>query len=131
MADFQPRTVASTETRAALEVFNSVLLNDLKFSAFFDIPSKSFYPLRPLRAPRAVEFENWQVPALDVDFLILGNLQVDVSAGVWKPTFTTSRPGSRSWANGTPFRKQRCCAGWLTSLPIRWCTNFRRGPVAG
>ncbi len=82
VADFQPRTVASTETRAALEVFNSVLLNDLKFSAFFDIPSKSFYPIRPLRAPRDVEFENWQVPALDVDFLILGNLQVDVSAGV-------------------------------------------------
>lgn len=77
VADFIPLTFASQDTQATLEVFNQVLWNDLKFSAFFQMPSKSFYPLKPLRFPRDVSFENWQAPTLDVDFLIFGNLQVD------------------------------------------------------
>ena len=75
VADFVARTTATQETESALKVFNGVLWKDLEFSAFFEMPSKSFYPLRPLRGPRDVEFENWQVPSLDVDFLIFGNLQ--------------------------------------------------------
>lgn len=77
VADFVARVSANQETDSALKVFNQVLWNDLEFSSFFDMPSKSFYPLKPLRFPRDVEFENWQVPSLDADFLILGNLQVD------------------------------------------------------
>ena len=44
--------------------------------------SKSFYPLKPLRSPTDVKFDNWQVPTLDVDFLIFGNLQVDSGLAV-------------------------------------------------
>ena len=76
VADFVARTTATQKTDSALKVFNEVLWKDLKFSAFFEMPSKSFYPLRPLRGPKDVEFENWQVPSLDADFLIFGNLQV-------------------------------------------------------
>ncbi len=78
VADFVARTAANSATESALKVFNQVLFDDLKFSAFFEIPSKSFYPLRPLRVPTDVSFENWQVPTLDVDFLVFGNMQVDV-----------------------------------------------------
>ncbi len=77
VADFIPRTFASQDTQATLKVFNQVLWDDLLFSAFFQMPSKSFYPLKPLRIPQDVGFDNWQVPTLDVDFLIFGNLQVD------------------------------------------------------
>ena len=70
VADFIPLTFASQDTQATLEVFNQALWNDLKFSAFFQMPSKSFYPLKPLRFPRDVSFESWQAPTLDVDFLI-------------------------------------------------------------
>jgi len=70
------------ETLSALEAFNKVLLDDLQFAAFFDIPSKSFYPLKPLRTPTDIVYENWQVPTLDVDFLAFGAIQADATATV-------------------------------------------------
>lgn len=82
VADFTPRTSAGAETQTALSVFNRVLLDDLKFSEFFEIPSKSFYPLKPIRSPQDVDFSNWQVPSLDVDFVAFGNLQVDATTTV-------------------------------------------------
>lgn len=82
VAEFAPRSSANSETNSALSVFNKVLLDDLKFSSFFRIPSRSFYPLRSIRTVADVNFENWQVPSLDVDFLIFGNLQVDSTATV-------------------------------------------------
>lgn len=82
VADFAPRAAANPETESTLKVFNEVLWNDLQFSAFFEIPSKSFYPLKPLRVPQEVEFESWKVPTLDVDFLIFGSLQVSAGPAV-------------------------------------------------
>jgi len=74
VSDFVSRVSASQETLSALTVFNQVLFDDLKFSAFFEIPSKSFYPLKPLRVPQDVVFENWQVPSLDADYLAFGSV---------------------------------------------------------
>jgi len=77
VVNFVARTSDTSEVQAALRIFDQVLWDDLNFSAFFEIPSKSFYPLKPLRSPSDVNFDNWQVPTLDADFLIFGNLQVD------------------------------------------------------
>jgi len=82
VADFVSRVSATQETIEALKVYNQVLFDDLQFSAFFEIPSKSFYPLKPLRMPQDVVFENWQVPSLDVDYLAFGSLQVDATTTV-------------------------------------------------
>lgn len=82
ISDFVSRVSANQETLSALKIFNQVLFDDLKFSAFFEIPSKSFYPLKPLRTPQDVVFENWQVPSLDVDYLAFGSLQVDATTTV-------------------------------------------------
>ena len=82
VTDFVARTSDTLEVQAALEIFDRVLWEDLEFSAFFEMPSKSFYPLKPLRSPTDVKFDNWQVPTLDVDFLIFGNLQVDSGLAV-------------------------------------------------
>ena len=82
VADFTPKTSATAETQTALAVFNRVLLDDLKFSALFELPSKSFYPLKPVRGPQDIDFSNWQVPTLDLDFLAFGNLQVDTTLTV-------------------------------------------------
>ena len=79
VANFIPRTVATQEVQSFADSFNQALWQDLEFSAFFEMPSKSFYPLKPLRFPLDVNFDNWQVPTLDADFLIFGNLQVDRS----------------------------------------------------
>ncbi len=82
VADFVARTSDTSEVQAALRIFDQVLWDDLAFSAFFEMPSKSFYPLKPLRSPTDVKFDNWQVPTLDVDFLIFGNLQVESGLAV-------------------------------------------------
>jgi TolB protein len=82
VADFTPRTSANPETQESLSVFNKVLFDNLKFSALFVLPSKSFYPLKPIRTIQDVVFENWQVPTLDVDFLAFGAVQVDATATV-------------------------------------------------
>lgn len=82
IADFVPRMAATGDTESALQVFNRTLFDDLKFSGFFEIPSRSFYPLKPLRNPSDVAFENWQVPPLEVDFLAFGTIQVDATATV-------------------------------------------------
>ena len=82
VSDFVPRLTANQPTVSAAKVLNKILWDDLKFSAFFELPSKSFYPLKPVRFPREVNFENWQVPTLDVDFLIFGNILVENSRTV-------------------------------------------------
>ena len=79
VTSFTPRTVATQEVQSVADNFNQALWQDLEFSAFFEMPSKSFYPLKPLRFPIDVNFDNWQVPTLDADFLVFGNLQVDRS----------------------------------------------------
>ncbi|HSR53320.1 MAG TPA: hypothetical protein VLV83_21045 [Acidobacteriota bacterium] len=82
VADFVARTSANRATEEAAETFNRVLWDDLEFSARFEMPSKSFYPLRPIRNASDVSFEDWQVPTLDVDYLAFGNIQVDVNGTV-------------------------------------------------
>ena len=82
VANFVARTAVTPRTRTAAKVFNDVLWQDLKFSAFFEMPSKSFYPLKPLRSPQDVSFDHWQAPTLDVDFLAFGNLHVDAAGAM-------------------------------------------------
>ena len=82
VADFVARTAVTPQTRTAAKVFNDVLWTDLKFSAFFEMPSKSFYPLKPLRSPQDVSFDHWQAPTLDVDFLAFGNVHVDAAGAM-------------------------------------------------
>lgn len=82
VTNFVARSVSTPQTETAAKVFNDVLWRDLKFSAFFEMPSKSYYPLKPLRSPLDVDFDPWQVPPVDVDFLVLGNLQVEASGAV-------------------------------------------------
>ena len=60
VVNFVARTSDTQEVQAALETFDKVLWDDLEFSAFFEMPSKSFYPLKPLRSPTDVKFDNWQ-----------------------------------------------------------------------
>ncbi len=82
VADFVARAEGSAETDKALKEFNDVLWKDLEFSALFKMPSKSFYPIKPIRLPLDVEFEDWQVPSIDADFLAFGNIQAYETAVV-------------------------------------------------
>ena len=82
VASFTARADPTAETNTAVATFNEVLWNDLRFSAFFEMPSRSFYPLTPIQLPRDVTFEEWSVPSLNADFVAFGNLQVYSTAVV-------------------------------------------------
>ncbi|MGH9339288.1 MAG: DPP IV N-terminal domain-containing protein [Acidobacteriota bacterium] len=78
VADFSP--LSSTQmAESALKIFNEVLWQDLKFSAFFEMPSKSFYPLRPVRVPQDLTFDNWSGPTIDAEYLTFGNARIEAT----------------------------------------------------
>ncbi|RPI27530.1 MAG: translocation protein TolB [Acidobacteria bacterium] len=82
VADFQPKAAASAEADSALKVFNEVVWKDLDFSAFFEMKSKSFYPVKPIRVPTDVTFDEWQTSTVNADFLVFGNLQLSGGGAV-------------------------------------------------
>lgn len=71
---------SSRENDALLRTLDQVLWDDLKFSAFFDLASRSFYPLKRQARPGDVHFDDWRVPSIDVEFLVFGNVEVSGSA---------------------------------------------------
>ncbi|MBI2821061.1 MAG: PD40 domain-containing protein, partial [Acidobacteria bacterium] len=76
---YEPRTEGSPETETALRIFNEVLGQDLKFSAFFQLPSPSFFPLQTVRQPEDVKFEDFTRPYINAEFITFGNLLVSGS----------------------------------------------------
>ncbi len=82
VSPYYPRATSGPETEEALEVFNKVLLADLKFSSFFEIPSPSFYPPGQAKLPQEVDFDQWDAAPVDPDYLTFGNLQVYASGVV-------------------------------------------------
>jgi len=93
--DFHARGVADEETQSALKVFNKVLWDNLVFSAFFELPGKSFYPVAEIRTPVDVVFEEWLRPSVDVDFLAFGNLQVYETAVVVEAYLFDTKTGQQ------------------------------------
>jgi hypothetical protein len=51
--------------------------DDLKFSGFFTIPSKSFYPPQPIVRPEDINYDAWGVLPFKLGFLAAGTLEVD------------------------------------------------------
>lgn len=75
VADFQPKQTNPAES-ALLNTINSVLWEDLKFSGFFKMASKSYYPLKPIADPGAIHYADWKEPRINADFLVVGSVDV-------------------------------------------------------
>ena len=73
---YHPRSLTNPETETALTILNQVLLDDLEFSSFFEIPSRSFYPPGDAKLPQEVDFDAWDASPLGPDYLNFGNVQV-------------------------------------------------------
>ncbi len=82
VSNYYPRSLPNPETEASLLTFNQVLLDDLKFSSFFEIPSRSFYPPGDAKLPQEIDFDAWDATRLEPDYLAFGNLQVYSSGAV-------------------------------------------------
>lgn len=63
-----------------LRTFNRVLWDDLKFSGFFTLAGKGFYPPEPIIAPEDIDYEAWGVLPFRVSFLASGTL--DLTGGI-------------------------------------------------
>ena len=76
VSNFFSRSLPNPETETALTIFNRVLLDNLQFSSFFEIPSRSFYPPGKAKLPQEIDFDAWDASGLEPDYLAFGNLQV-------------------------------------------------------
>ena len=78
MADVQPlRSEQAGELSAILKTFNEVLWADLKFSGFFTMAGKSFYPPQPIVRAEDINYENWSALPFKVSFLTAGTAEID------------------------------------------------------
>ena len=74
--NYYPRSLPNPETETALTTLNQILLDDLKFSSFFEIPSRSFHPPGDAKLPQEIDFDAWDASPLEPDYLAFGNVQV-------------------------------------------------------
>jgi TolB protein len=80
-ADSQPVSPdKANELADALKTFNQVLWDDLKFSGYFTMAGKSFYPPKPIVRPEDVNYDDWSTLPFRVSFLTAGTL--DLSGGI-------------------------------------------------
>ena len=78
VADAQPATPENAgELKEALRTFNQVLRDDLRFSGYFTVAAKDFYPPQPIVHPELdINYDDWDNLPFKVDFLATGTLRL-------------------------------------------------------
>src|SRR6059036_194939 len=76
--DAQPKTAdRAAELSGPLKTFNEVLWDDLKFSGYFTMAGKSFYPPQPIVRPEDINYDAWSaIHAFKVTYLTAGTLEL-------------------------------------------------------
>ncbi|OFV98439.1 MAG: Tol-Pal system beta propeller repeat protein TolB [Acidobacteria bacterium RIFCSPLOWO2_12_FULL_54_10] len=64
---------AGGDVSALMRTFDETLWNDLDFAGFFDLASKSFYPLSLPSRPAELKLEEWSGPPVSAHMVVLGN----------------------------------------------------------
>ena len=75
VADF-PASAGDPNLAGLTQEFNEVLWNDLHEAGIFDLVSKSFYPLTPVREPQDVDFKTWSSAPVSAQMLAFGKTEV-------------------------------------------------------
>ncbi len=79
--DVQPlRSDQAADLAPALATFNEVLWDDLKFSGFFTLAGKSFYPPQPIVRDEDLNYDAWSALPFKLSFLTAGTIQRDGKA---------------------------------------------------
>lgn len=79
VADIQPASESeASELAEVIETFNRVLWADLRFSGFFTLAGKSYYPPQPAEAltEENIPFDAWAALPFSVTFLTSGTLDM-------------------------------------------------------
>src|SRR5436309_14858229 len=75
--DVQPKTPdKAAQVAEPLKIFNQVLWDDLKFSGYFTMAGKSFYPPQPMVRPEDVKYDAWKGLPFEVGFMTAGTLDL-------------------------------------------------------
>ncbi|MBZ5496775.1 MAG: DPP IV N-terminal domain-containing protein [Acidobacteriia bacterium] len=78
LPDVQPlRSEQAAALAPALKTLNEVLWDDLKFSGFFTLAGKSFYPPQAILREADINYDAWGALPFRVSFLSAGTLQLD------------------------------------------------------
>jgi TolB protein len=81
VADIQPlRPQQAAQLGATLRTLNEVLWEDLKFSGFFTLAGKSFYPPQAIARAEDVNHDAWNTLPFKASFLSFGTLEQNGSA---------------------------------------------------
>ncbi len=76
--DVQPlRSEQAAELAPTLKIFNEVLWADLKFSGYFTMAGRSFYPMQPIVRPEDVNYDAWSALPFRLSFLTAGSMEID------------------------------------------------------
>jgi len=75
--DVQPKTAdRAAELAGPLKTFNQVFWDDLKFSGYFTMAGKSFYPPQPSVRPEDVNYDAWKGLPFEVGFMTAGTMDL-------------------------------------------------------
>ncbi len=81
VVDAQPASPdKAAELLDTLKTFNQVLWDDLRFSGYFTLAGKSFYPPKPIVRPEDLNYDDWSTLPFKVSFLSAGT--IDLVGGV-------------------------------------------------
>jgi TolB protein len=99
VAEVQPQSPdKAAELAEPLKTFNQVVWDDLKFSGYFTMAGKSFYPPQPIVRPEDVNFDAWNALPFKVSFVLAGTL--DVVGGVLRAELRVFDMKSRTMSFG-------------------------------
>jgi TolB protein len=78
LSDFQPKASnTDPSVQEYLQTINEILWQDLEYSTFFKMVSKSFYPAHRIAEPTDVVFQEWQQTDMRIDYLVIGNARIE------------------------------------------------------
>ena len=125
--DVQSRTPERTaELASALKTFNQVLWDDLKFSGYFTMAGKSFYPPQAASRPEDINYEAWSGLPFKVSFMTFGSL--DLSGGVLRAELRVLDMKQRTMAFGQNIQGD---ADTIRAIAHRWADEIVYKLTAG
>ncbi len=131
VADAQPASPDKSAGMAdKLKVFNQVLWDDLKFSGYFTMAGRSFYPPTQIVRPEDVNYDQWSTLPFKVSFLSAGTL--DISGGVLRAELRLFDMKQRTMSfgqriSGDPDQVRTIAHRWADVLVYRLTAGASRG----
>ena len=118
--DVQPKTPdKAAQVAEPLKIFNQVLWDDLKFSGYFTMAGKSFYPPQPIVRPEDLNYDAWNGLPFKVSFLTAGTM--DVVGGILTAELRVFDMRQRTMAFGQVIRGD---ADQIRAVAHRWADEI-------